>query len=360
MKILENSNGNITFSGSEVFADLEHTPIGKRSGHLGHAMAECRDGSILAFYSNCSGLHGGKYQGHTMYGWVEYKRSTDCGLTWSEPKMLDYSYKCFLDGVYKIGCEKAVVCDDGTIVLFCLRSIGYSFEPYATPVCLLSHDNGETWSEPIEVHNERGRIYDAIYRNGRIYVLEFCNSTDKGFTCEEEGLFYKIIASDDCGKSFYVLSALPFDTMGHAYGNMIFRKDGSLVFYGYNVKDEYNLTGLISEDCGVTWGEAFKMPVAKIARNPQVGYVNGKYILHARSEGGVNFVMYHSDDGINWDAGTIVNEPLCGHPRGGCYYSNNMTVKGADGKERLLVQYSEQYDPAAPRVYVCHAWVEVK
>ena len=132
--ILSN-NPKTEFKNREVFADLEHTPIGRRSGHLGHAMAECKDGSILAFYSNCSAMHGGNYYGHTMYGWVEYKRSTDRGLTWSEPKVLDYSYKCFLDGVYKIGCEKAVVCDDGTVVLFCLRSIGYSFEPYATPVC---------------------------------------------------------------------------------------------------------------------------------------------------------------------------------------------------------------------------------
>lgn len=353
MKVLSNENPKITFTGREVFVDHQKN---NRSGHLGHAMAQCKDGSLIAFYSNCSGVSGIEFggAGHSMYGWVEYKRSFDHGLTWGEAKVLKYSYDSFLDGVYKIGCEKAVVCDDGTIVLFCLRSIGKYFEPYATPVCLLSHDNGETWSEPISVSDERGRMYDAIYRNGRVYLLEFCNSTDKGFICAEEGKFYKIFASDDNGQSFYEYSTIPFNTLGHAYGNMIFRPDGSLIFYAYSAEDEYNLTALESYDDGKTWGEPFKVSVKKIARNPQVGYVNGAYIMHGRSEEGVNFVFYHSKDGINWDDGTIVNEGRIG----GCYYSNNMTVKGADGKERLLVQYSESYHRA--QTNIMHAWVEVE
>ena len=353
MKVLSNKNPKIVFTNREVFVDHQKN---NRSGHLGHAMVECKDGSIIAFYSNCSGESGIEFggAGHSMYGWVEYKRSFDRGLTWGEAKVLKYSYDSFLDGVYKIGCEKAVVCDDGTIVLFCLRSIGKYFEPYATPVCLLSHDNGETWSEPISVSDERGRMYDAIYKDGRVYLLEFCNSTDKGFICAEEGKFYKIFASDDNGQSFYEYSTIPFNTMGHAYGNMIFRPDGSLIFYAYSAEDEYNLTALESADNGKTWGEPFKVSVKKIARNPQVGYVNGQYILHGRSEEGVNFVFYHSKDGVNWDEGTIVNEGRIG----GCYYSNNITIKGADGKDRLLVQYSESYHRA--QTNIIHAWIEVE
>jgi len=353
MKILSNENPKIIFTGMEIFTDHQKN---NRSGHLGHAMVECKDGSIIAFYSNCSGLSGIEFggAGHSMYGWVEYKRSFDRGITWGEAKVLKYSYDSFLDGVYKIGCEKSVVCDDGTIVLFCLRSIGKYFEPYATPVCLLSHDNGETWSDPISVNDERGRMYDAIYRDGRVYLLQFCNSTDKGFLCAEEGKFYKIFASDDNGQSFYEYSTIPFNTMGHAYGNMIFRPDGSLIFYAYNGNDEYNLTALESNDGGKTWGEQFKVPVAKIARNPQVGFVNGAYILHGRSEEGVNFVFYHSKDGINWDEGTIVNDGRIG----GCYYSNNITITGADGKDRLLVQYSESYE--CSKTNIMHAWIEVE
>lgn len=351
MKVLSPENPKITFSDAEIFVDHAKN---NRSGHLGHAMVECKDGSILAFYSNCSGS---VQNGHSMYGWVEYRRSCDRGITWDESKVLQYSYDMFIDGTYKIGCEKAIVCDDGTVVVFCLRSIGAYFEPYATPVCLLSHDNGETWSEPVSVSDERGRIYDAVYFGGRIYVLEFCNSTDKGFTCNEEGKFYKIFASDDHGDSFYEYSTLHFNTMGHAYGNLMFREDASLVFYGYNVNDEYNLTGLISEDFGKTWSEPFKIPVAKIARNPQVGFLNGMYFLHGRSEHGQNFVMYYSRDGIHWDKGTLIGELLDGKPRSG-YYSNNLIVKGSDGKERLLVQYSEDYALVSGRVNIMHAWVQ--
>lgn len=350
MRILSETNPRITFSDAEIFVNHE---ANARSGHLGHAMAELPDGTLIAFYSNCSAKHG-NWPGHTMYGWVEYRRSHDRGVTWSEPTVLKYSWDCFIEGVYKIGCEKAVVCDDGTIVLFCLRSIGKDFEPYATPVCLLSRDGGGTWSEPIEVHSERGRIYDALYRNGRVYVLEFCNSTDKGFTCNEEGLFYKLIVSDDNGQSFRVLSALPFDTMGHAYGSLLFRPDGSLIFYGYNVNDEYHLTCLVSEDGGVTWSEPFLSHVAKIARNPQTAYIDGVYILHGRSEGSSNFVMYHSADGIHWSDGMLVDDA----GKQGCFYSNNMVVKGADGKNRLLVQYSDSYAGAATNI--THAWVEIQ
>ncbi len=357
MKILSIQNPKITFSDAEVFVDHQKA---KRSGHLGHAMVECKDGSIIAFYSNTSDV---KNNGHTMYGWVEYKRSLDRGITWGKKKILKYSYDMFIDGVYKIGCEKAVVCDDGTIVVFCLRSIGSDFEPYATPVCLISYDNGESWSEPISVSEERGRIYDAIYRDGRIYALEFCNSTDKGFTCNEEGKFYKIFASDDNGKSFYEYSIIPFNTLGHAYGNLIFREDSSLVFYGYNVNDQLNLTGLISNDFGLTWSEPFKIAVAKIARNPQVGFVNGTYIMHARSvdenNRGGNFVVYHSKDGINWDEGTIVSELIDGKAKGG-YYSNNITICGNDGIDRMLIQYSEDYILPSGRVNIMHAWVEVE
>ncbi len=355
MKVLS-ENPKIIFNEPEIF--VNHS-LNNRSGHLGHAMVECKDGTIIAFYANTSGV---RNNGHTMYGWVEYKKSFDRGLTWGEPTVLDYSYKCFLEGVSFVGCEKAVVCDDGTIALFCLMNCGGNFEPYFSPVCLLSSDNGNSWSEPVSVSEERGRIYDAVYRDGKILALEFCNSTEKGFTCNEEGKFYKLFASDDNGKSFYEYSTLNFNTMGHAYGNMIFRPDGSLVFYGYNVKDEYNLTSLISLDNGLTWGEPFKISVAKIARNPQVAYLNGSYILHSRSKcpGHGGFVVYTSADGINWDEGTIVSETIEEGIYKGGYYSNNIVIKGEDGVERLLVQYSEDYCMPSGRVNIMHAFIEVK
>ena len=165
MKIISEATPKIIFDKTEVFADHEKND---RSGHLGHAMVECLDGSILAFYPNCSAYIPETFPGHNMYGWVEMRRSYDKGITWTEPEVLEYSYKTFLKGKNKVGCERAVVCDDGSIVLFCHRSIGSLYEPYDIPTYIISYDNGKTWSEAVELSSYRGRIYDAVYKNGRI------------------------------------------------------------------------------------------------------------------------------------------------------------------------------------------------
>ena len=356
MKIINENNPRITFE-EELFINHKEK---ERSGHLGHAMVECKNGDILAFYSNCSGHRGmGNSGGHTMYGWVEYKRSTDRGITWSEPTVLDYSYDCFVDGMNYIGCEKCVMCDDGRLVLFCLRNMGGDFEPYDTPVYLISYDNGYTWSEPFEFSNERGRVFDAVYKDGKIYALQLCDYCEDILVIKKGQVTYKIFVSENNGESFSPISELTFESRGYFYGNLIFREDNSLVFYAYKRDDEYTLSCHISEDMGKTWGEHFEVKVDKIARNPQVSYLKGYYILQGRSENGVNFVFYHSKDAINWSEGVIVSELLDNKPRGGCYYSNTLNVVGDDGVERLLVQYSEQYAHGCARVNIMHAWIEI-
>lgn len=67
MQILSEKEPRILFHGEEIFADHEKN---RRSGHLGHAMAQCADGSILAFYPNCSYNLPENYPGHSMHGWV--------------------------------------------------------------------------------------------------------------------------------------------------------------------------------------------------------------------------------------------------------------------------------------------------
>lgn len=345
-KLISAENPRITFT-PEVFVDHEKNG---RSGHLGHAMVKCADGSLLAFYSNDSGK-AGYYRGHTMYGWVEYKRSHDNGLTWSEPTVLPYAWDAFIDGVETIGCEKATCCDDGTIVLYCLSSVGKDFEPYGIPHYLLSRDNGYTWSEPVQLYDKPGRIYDSRIKDGCVYCLFFVNPEHVGAKPED---VYVLLTSTDNGKTFETRSVLPFDAKGHAYGNIFFRPDGTLVFYGYKVTDEYHLTVLESKDNGLTWSEPMESEVKKIARNPQIGYLKGWYILCGRSENGVNYVFYYSKDGMNWSNGILVNEGR----RGGCYYSNIIPVTGADGEERLLVQYSESYAGACTNI--CHAWIDIR
>ena len=62
-----------------------------RSGHLGHALVQCENGDILAFYPNCSDDGGG----HSAVGWMEYKRSRDFGKTWEPPMIYTYSKQYF-------------------------------------------------------------------------------------------------------------------------------------------------------------------------------------------------------------------------------------------------------------------------
>lgn len=363
MKVISEKNPRIIFDREEIFSDNEKK---KRSGHLGNAMVECKDGSIIAFYPNVSHTLPSVYPGHSMYGWMEYRRSYDRGITWSDPEILKYSWDEFLEGYYKIGVEKAVVTDEGTIVLLCLRSVSpTSFEPYTNPTSIRSTDGGKTWSEAVEVGPLAGRIYDALYRDGRIYALEYCNSTDESFYGTpkakevEPDLSYKIYASDDNGATFYEYSTIPFDTMDHGYGNLIFREDGSLVFYAHNFVDEQNLTCYISSDDGKTWEGPIKSPTVKGSRNPQVGFINGRYILHCRGLKMRDFVFYHSEDGINWDEGTIVSGlGRDGKPISGCYYSNNLVVRGDDGVDRMLIQYSEQFVPNTGKFNIKHAWLE--
>ena len=47
-----------------------------RSGHGNQALVQCRNGDIIAFYSNTSGEI---MAGHSNSGWTEYRISTDRG-----------------------------------------------------------------------------------------------------------------------------------------------------------------------------------------------------------------------------------------------------------------------------------------
>ena len=76
----------------------------KRSGHMGHAMVEYAPGRILDFYSNCDY---DRVSGHSGYGWMEYRRSTDGGTTWEPARKLDYSVKLYEQGVQDINRASA-------------------------------------------------------------------------------------------------------------------------------------------------------------------------------------------------------------------------------------------------------------
>ena len=331
----------------------------RRSGHMGHALAEYARDSILAFYSNTSGSLN---HGHTGYGWMEYRRSTDGGRTWGSPKVLDYSYQSFIDGQFTISAEKAVVTDKGTVVLFCCRnSTLRGWEPYLEPTALRSTDAGETWSAPIPVSREKGRIYDARYRDGVIYVLEFCNGTARWCGNKPEHLYRLYVSADD-GATFKERGVVPFETtLDRAYGFLTWLPDGRLMAACYNVKDEYNLDCIVSDDRGVTWSKPFKSFCAKRIRNPQIFRLDDTYFLHGRSgnetrELPFNFVLYSSPDGIHWDEGRYLSVPDDGEWGNYSYYSNNCVLGRFGGRPRALIQASVPYDEA--RENVAHWWID--
>ena len=330
----------------------------KRSGHLSHALVEYKKDCILSFYSNCSGTRPVKLPGHSGFGWLETRRSLDGGHTWSEPTVLEHSWHCFLDEPYTVSCEFAVSTKDDEIVAFLTRMENPNgWEPHGIPCFIRSFDGGHTWSEPTDLCERKGRIFDAIVIDGEIYVLMHAN--DMFFAKTPENIYY-IYKSDDGGKTFAEYSSLPNHVIGYSYGNLVYRDDGALICYRYLPDDEFNMPYDISYDKGKTWTEHGMSRCAKRIRNPQVVKVKGGYLLHGRSglmsfDIPIAFVLYTSKDGINWDEG----EYLCEKTGNGAYYSNNHVFDQEDGSQRVLIQASIPW--GGPwQVNVNHWWLTIK
>ncbi len=325
---------------------VDHS-VNNRSGHLGHAFVEYAPQKILSFYPDCSDIDQ-KWYGHSGHGWMKYKRSLDGGLTWSESYDEPHSKALYDKDIGRsMMCEKAVCTNSGRIVLFYLQcdmvTDGHIWEPYLEPYYAFSEDGGESFSALKEIHGKPARIWDAIYKDGVIYVL----LQDGNYSGRGENP-YMLYASEDDGESFYLKSTLPFSsTFDCLYGTMIFRPDGSLLVHIYDVHDEYNTKYLISYDNGLTWTITRRSFFEKRIRNPQITYFNGVYILHGRSgslgpnEFSGHFILYLSQDGINWNEGTymIMREAWTGA------YSNNLIVHSLDGEEvRVIINTSHAYD----------------
>jgi len=347
---IERKGCTVEFETPELYVDNQAR---KRSGHMSHALAEFAPGCIINFNANSSAV---RADGHAAYGWVEYRISRDAGKTYGEVKTLPYSWDAFLDGLFTVSVEKVVACDDGSLVAFCLRNgmlQPVCCEPWMTPTYIRSFDQGETWTEPVELSPYTGRIYDALYKDGVIYVMHCCG--DFFLHQKEEDQHYRLYKSIDNGATFEEVSIIPFPQERRSYGNMIFDQNGRLHAYGYNDIKERELDHAVSDDNGKTWTLLEPCYLDKAIRNPQVGYVDGVYVMHGRSEGALGFVFYTSEDATTWDEGTFLNK--WDHPIGQ-YYSNNITLEDEQGKF-LLVQYSESYDGSG-RVNIKHTRLRVK
>lgn len=320
-----------------------------RSGHMTHAMTEYSAGKIIVFNSSCSSV---RANGHSAYGWVEYRISEDNGKTYSEVQTLPFSKEAFLDGVFTVSVEKSVICKDGSILAFCLRNTMLEpvcCEPWLTPMAVRSIDSGETWEEPFEVSQYAGRIYDALTIGDRILFLEFKNEHFIGTKQEHK---YSIFASDDDGKNFYELAELPIDGMGRGYGSILYDNNGVLHAYAYNINNERYMDHAVSTNLGRTWENVEPCYLNRGIRNPQTALIDGVFILHGRGEKANGFVFYSSTDGCTWSEAFLAGEKC-----GGCYYSNNLLLKENE-KNVLLIQYSEIWESS--RVNIMHRMLEIE
>ena len=339
---------------------VNHAQAG-RSGHLGHALVEYAPGKILAFYPNCSAAN----DGHNGDGWMEYKRSEDGGTIWSEPFVLDYSKRTYESGAGRsVMCEKAAQTGDGTLVLFNLEcgnvaEKNWGWAPLGVPTVLRSADGGHTWGPAAPMGDEPGRIWDVLYHEGCLFVLELCNDSEIVWHGNLAEHHYALYVSTDQGRTFSRRSILPFDSQGRGYGAMAILHDGSLIAYVYNLADEKHLDYAISGDGGRTWSGVQTAFLAKQIRNPQIAAFKGGFVLHGRSgnkgeETAIgHFVLYTSRDGIHWDAGRYLSRRNAGWDA----YSNNLLVHSPDAgvSARLLIQASRAYE--LDKTNICHWWL---
>ena len=343
--------GTLKISEAELYVDNESR---RRSGHMSHAMIEYAPGKVIAFNSNCAYDRAG---GHSAFGWIEYRYSEDGGRTWSEIHELPYSKQVLLEGVNTISIEKAVF-QDSVITCFALRNTQQrvvSCEPFDTPMVIQSYDLGKTWETPYEFSPFKGRIYDAKIKDGVIYVIETC---DEDFLTEVKGPRYRLFTSRDNGKSFQEESIINIESYKRGYGALLFRPDGSLIAYACYHLDSYFLDAAISHDNGKTWERLPAIPLKYGIRNVQIAKLADGYVMHGRAwiNGlwGQGQIIYTSKDGIEWDDGILL-DPY----KNSCYYSNMITLQDKDGKDYILLQYSDLYTDDA-QVNVMHRFLQLE
>ena len=347
---------------------VDHAQTG-RSGNLGHALVEYEDGKLLAFYPNCSDDN----NGHSAVGWMEYKRSEDSGKTWGDPNALAYSKNLFDSGraggpnaeKFSAFCEKAVLTDEGEIVLFflvCNITHDDIWRRFQVPTYIISEDGGYTWSEPRDLCDNRGRLYDARYYDGEILALHFKNDNEIKFWGNKDEHVYELYASADNGRTFSKRSELPFDTAGKSYGTMGKLASGSIVVYIYNENAEHAMDYVVSADGGRTWSDAKVAHFQKKIRNPQLALLNGCYFMTGRSghygekaKRG-HFVLYSSRDGLAWDDGIYLRMREAGTGA----YSNSIVVGSLNlhKRSRLLIQASHAYKKS--QTNILHWWIDTR
>ncbi|EKN11312.1 hypothetical protein HMPREF1077_01570 [Parabacteroides johnsonii CL02T12C29] len=350
---------------------VDHESNG-RSGHVGNAITECKNGDILAFYVNSSGILWG---GHGAAGWTEYKRSKDGGRTWSEPTIFEYSKSVwdeneeiveepFFNSYYTAYVTSVITAPNGNLIAFVSRRLPIlPPNKQKKPVYLISYDHGYTWSGPKFVdENASFEEVTLLHSDGASFVSDgniyavFIGGGSRDYNKSN----YSFYVSEDNGETFKKISSDLFASSSvgkHMSATVL--DDGRFIVYGFNPKDEHLLPYVISADKGRTWSEVRYIYMEKRMRNAQVsGKVGDYYFMTGRSGNSGDdpscLVLYVSEDGINWDRGVFLNKVQIGLDS---YTANEIVGKYSNnGPKRLLVQSSIGYNGLSTNVV--HWWIE--
>ena len=315
----------------DVIVDFENDDPGRNS-HGGPVCMQYADGRIVAFHSNASD--------HNLDGWSEYAFSDDGATSWQRYNKFQYSYDQYLrDPEHPVWVEEGLVTEQGTAVLFLTHFLLDNTRTGSGT--MVSRDNGSSWTEYAPIDGDFTGYPCAVAVDGRTnYVLFDSNSGQ-----------HMLYVSTDDGQTWTRRSTLALDR-DKWYGAMCIMEDGRFLAGAYTHHDEYHFYYTISGDQGETWSPQERAYVDQKIRDPELAYLGGKYYLHGRSgsvgEGRGRFVLYQSDDGINWGRGIIVSSDAR-HLDG---YSHNCIINRQNGApNELMVQYSIIYDGRDTNTY---------
>ena len=315
-----------------VICDFEKDAPG-RCSHGGPVCMEYPNGRIVAFHTNASD--------HNLDGWTEYAVSNDGGKTWDKYNKFDYSHKAYQqDPKRPAWVEEGLVTEEGTGVLFINH---FKDGQRVETVFMRSHDNGATWTDRQPVDGEFVGYPTSVAVSGDVNYALFDAAAGP----------HVLYVSTDDGRTWRKRSTLTLDNKTW-YGALCIMGDGRLLAGAYATDDEDHFHYCISEDAGHGWSEQKRARVDKKIRDPELAHIGGKYYLHGRSghggEGAHRFVLYQSDDGVNWKSGVVVS----GQREGPDGYSYNCIINKYDPNtpNELMIEYSIQYSGRDTNEYV--------
>ncbi|HJO26261.1 MAG: glycosyl hydrolase [Planctomycetes bacterium] len=146
----------------KTWTELE--PIGEYGGIVACAdMERCKDGSYIAMFHDDGRFIGEKFKPTTGNPFFVYQiRSSDGGLTWSDPRVVATHSQAHL-------CEPGIIRspDGGTLVVL-MRENSRRFNSFM----MTSRDEGKTWSEPRQTTAAlTGDRHTGAYApDGRLFV----------------------------------------------------------------------------------------------------------------------------------------------------------------------------------------------